>query len=336
MGNKHYWPARPRPDRDELLSSWLQKLSSENGQKLQAFCDCEFGSQRQLWNRDIDRLAPVWLLNALSRKTGLARSIVANTTFRPYTGILFRNRRVRGQLRWILPLQIYHRKRRGYGLQYCAQCLAEDREPYFRRRWRVAYCTFCPGHATLLNDRCFRCGSPVAFHRRELGKPLLLSAGPMSICHQCGFDLRDSPGREVPICSPDIHQRTVALLKSLELNHCSDPAFGFPFHWILHQMCKLIVSERKTRMKKFICDQIKCEEVYFTPGRIAFELRPLLERHHATALAMWVMLDLRRRLASAWKAKAVRYNHFVRDLDRPPKELMSVVRKFNRNWSCTH
>jgi hypothetical protein len=216
-----------------------------------------------------------------------------------------------------------------YGLQYCAQCLAEDREPYFRRRWRVAYCTFCPDHATLLHDRCFRCGSPVAFHRRELGKPLLLAAGPMSICHQCGFDLRDSPGREVPKCSPDTHQRTVALLKSLELNHRTEPAFGFSFHLILHQMCKIIVSEEKTRVKKFICDQLKYEEVHFTRGRIAFELRPLPERHHATELAMWVMLDLRRRLASAWEAKAVRYNHFVRDLDQPPKELMSIVREFN-------
>jgi hypothetical protein len=216
-----------------------------------------------------------------------------------------------------------------YGLQYCAQCLAEDREPYFRRRWRVAYCTFCPDHATLLHDRCFRCGSPVAFHRRELGKPLLLAAGPMSICHQCGFDLRDSPGREVPKCSPDTHQRTVALLKSLELNHRTEPAFGFSFHLILHQMCKIIVSEEKTRVKKFICDQLKYEEVHFTRGRIAFELRPLPERHHATELAMWVMRDLRRRLASAWEAKAVRYNHFVRDLDQPPKELMSIVREFN-------
>jgi hypothetical protein len=53
-------------------------------------------------------------------------------------------------------------------------------------------------------------------------------------------------------------------------------------------------------------------------------------------LAMWVMLDLRQRLASAWKAKAVRYNHFVRDLDQPPKELMSIVQEFNRNWRCTH
>jgi hypothetical protein len=216
-----------------------------------------------------------------------------------------------------------------YGLQYCAQCLAEDREPYFRRRWRVAYCTFCPDHATLLHDRCFRCGSPVAFHRRELGKPLLLAAGPMSICHQCGFDLRDSPGREVPKCSPDTHQRTVALLKSLELNHRTEPAFGFSFHLILHQMCKIIVSEEKTRVKKFICDQLKYEEVHFTRGRIAFELRPLPERHHATELAMWVMRDLRRRLASAWEAKAVRYNHFVRDLDQLPKELMSIVREFN-------
>lgn len=128
----------------------------------------------------------------------------------------------------------------------------------------------------------------------------------------------------------------VALLKSLELNHRIDPEFGFSLHLILHQICKLIVSEKKTQINKFICDQLKCEEVHFRPGRIAFELRPLSERHHATALATSLMLDLRRRLASAWKAEVVRYNHLVRDLDQPPKELMSIVREFNRNWTCTH
>jgi hypothetical protein len=55
------WPVHPRPRKDELLLSWLQELARGNGQKLQAFCDCVFGTDHQIWNRDVDRLAPRWL-----------------------------------------------------------------------------------------------------------------------------------------------------------------------------------------------------------------------------------------------------------------------------------
>jgi hypothetical protein len=177
------WPVHPQPRKDELLSSWLQELARGNGQKLQAFSDCVFGTDHQIWNRDVDRLAPRWLRANLVRHTGAPRLSVAATTLDGYRGKLYRTRNISGQLRWILPLQMFRRKYLGFGLQYCSQCLLEDDEPYFRRRWRVAYCTFCPKHSILLRDRCWRCGVPVAFHRRELGRPMLLLAGPMSICH---------------------------------------------------------------------------------------------------------------------------------------------------------
>jgi len=142
------------------------------------------------------------------------------------------------------PLQMYHRKFLGFGLQYCSQCLLEDDEPYFRRRWRVAYCTFCPEHNALLRDRCWQCGACVAFHRRELGRPTLLLVGPMSICHSCGHDLRAASPPPIPLYNQESHLETIELLKSLESNHRADPRFGLSFHAILHQQCRLIVSER--------------------------------------------------------------------------------------------
>jgi hypothetical protein len=67
------WPVHPQPRKDELLSSWLQELARGNGQKLQAFSDCVFGTDHQIWNRDVDRLAPRWLRANLVRHTGVPR-----------------------------------------------------------------------------------------------------------------------------------------------------------------------------------------------------------------------------------------------------------------------
>lgn len=327
------WPLRPRPRNDELLSSWLQNLAQSHGQKLQAFCDCVFGKQRQIWNRDIDRLAPPWLLDELALRTGVSREATMATTFDGYRGRLYRKQRISGQLRWILPLQMYHRKHLGFGMQYCSQCLTSDKEPYFRRRWRVAYYTFCPDHLCLLRDRCWRCSGTVAFHRRELGKPTVLTAGPMSICHSCGDDLRLAPQLTIPIYDHGAHQETVALLKSLEPTHGTDSRFDLSFHGILHQQCRLIVSERTApRFKHFIRQHIRCPEVEFVKGRFPFERRELYERHHVMSMAMWIMSDFEKWLTLAWKEKAVRYNALLKDMDARPECFENFARHFNRNF----
>ena len=49
-------------------------------------------------------------------------------------------------------------------LQYCPRCLQEDADPYFRRRWRLAFVTICPAHRQQLLDRCAVCSAVVNFH----------------------------------------------------------------------------------------------------------------------------------------------------------------------------
>jgi hypothetical protein len=326
------WPVRSRPREDELLSSWLQELARGHGQKLQAFCDCVFGKNKQIWNRDIDRLSPPWLVDELARRTAVAPTRIWATTLTGYKGKLYRKQRISGQLPWILPLQMYHRKHLGFGMQYCAQCLVSDEELYFRRRWRVAYYTFCPDHNCLLRDRCWRCSAPVAFHRRELGKPRPLSAGPMSICHSCGYDLRLAEPLPIPIYDHHSHLEMSSLLRSLRLNHDDSRGFGLDFHIILRQQCRLIVSERSApRLKEFIRHQINCPDMDFVFGRFPFEKRSLTERHHVISMAMWIMSEYRGRLTLAWQARAVRYNLLIKDLNRPPRPFARFAKRLNRN-----
>jgi hypothetical protein len=133
------WPVRPKPLPDELLSSWLVRLAKKNGVKLQRFCDCAFGNDRQIWNRDIDRLAPGWLLRELSMRTNVSLEKIELLTLSSYKGKIFKRLLVCGQQRWILPLGMYHRKRLRFGLQFCPCCLAEELVcPMFCASWIVS------------------------------------------------------------------------------------------------------------------------------------------------------------------------------------------------------
>ena len=199
------WPAHVHPLRDELLSSWLVRLAHANGCKVQTFCHLAL-PQQEIWNRDIDRSAPLWLLKAMSRHTGTAPRIVHQTTLRKFEGWLFKQYRASGTINWIIALKQYHRQHLGHSLQFCPRCLADDPEPYFRVSWRLGSYTFCPDHKIMMHDRCPSCSSPIAFHRQELGKPEQYQQIGMHVCFNCGFNLCHS--LQVPV--PAINRYYVA------------------------------------------------------------------------------------------------------------------------------
>ncbi|CAG4884761.1 conserved protein of unknown function [Georgfuchsia toluolica] len=100
------WPVHLKPLPDELLSSWLVRLAHAHGLKAQSFCRLLFGSQRQLWNRDIDRLAPSWLIDTLCENTATPLDVGRNCTLRAYEGVLYRDYRESFITQWILPLRM--------------------------------------------------------------------------------------------------------------------------------------------------------------------------------------------------------------------------------------
>lgn len=327
-------PVRPKPYEDELLSSWLVRLAKSNGAKLQRFCDCMFGNDRQIWNRDIDRTPPGWLLREMSVSASISLPTIEALTLESYRGRLFRYPLSYGQQRWILPLGMYHRKRLGFGLQYCPRCLADEPEPYFRRRWRVALYTVCAKHECLLLDRCPNCNGPVAFHRRELGRPGVLAPGLLCRCSECGFDLRRAKSREVPV----VNEQSLACLRKISaemespcLLNGSVCHLHIEFSDVLHQLCKLLVSDKPAlRLYHFVLDRIPFPSRDLSRGRFAFESRSIEERHFVLQLALWIMVDLETRLRLAWECGAIRYNHFLKDMKSPPKDFAALVAPLNR------
>jgi hypothetical protein len=216
------WPIRYKPLPDELLSCWLVRLAHGHGLKVQTFCNLIFGNRYQVWNRDIDRLAPTWLVDELCRRTGTSAEMAWNTTLRTYEGLLYSKFRMSGALHWILTLKMYHRKREGFGLQFCPTCLADDAIPYFRKSWRVAFNTVCTRHGTMLLDRCPTCDVAAVPHRLDMAKPDAMEIAPLSYCHSCGFDLRNAPTLEPISYGVQASALLIEAIRALDAEHRQD------------------------------------------------------------------------------------------------------------------
>jgi len=161
------WPISRNPEQDELLSSWMVRLAHANGLGCEPFVTIVFGRQHPIWVRDIDRSADDATLAKLSRISGVREERLRECTLREVEWLVCPTGTVRGANVGLLPLGIYHRARRRNGLMFCPLCLAGDRDPYFRRSWRVTYLASCTQHDVVLRDRCV-CGAPVAPHRVDV------------------------------------------------------------------------------------------------------------------------------------------------------------------------
>lgn len=182
------WPAHPKPEPDELLSSWLIRLAAANGQKLHTFCAISFPGVH-LWNRDLDKGCTASFLQVMAERSGETEEHVRKTALRSFEGVLYERHNSNGNSQWILPVGVYRRTRRAYGLQYCPACLQDDREPYFRKQWRLACMTVCTKHKLCLQDHCTSCFSPVIPHRLEMGTRPRYTLETLNTCWHCRKDL---------------------------------------------------------------------------------------------------------------------------------------------------
>lgn len=167
------WSYHPKPREDEILSSWLVRTARGNSNKIQTFCNMEWPGL-QIWNRDIDTLAPQDVVNTMAEKNFVSLQRAHETTFEPFVGLLFDKVNKSGFTYWINQAGIYHRVRRRPGQQWCPLCLAEDEKPYYRRRWRLSIASTCLKHGRILASKCQNCAEPMAFHR-----------SPDHNCHKC-------------------------------------------------------------------------------------------------------------------------------------------------------
>lgn len=308
------------------------RLAHGHGLKVQTFCNLIFGNRHQVWNRDIDRLAPEWLISELSRRTGTSLEIAHGTTLRAYEGWLYPRFKASGSLQWIQTLKMYHRKFEGFGLQYCPMCLREGSEAYYRKSWRVAFNTACVRHQCLLRDRCPNCGAGVAFHRGDMGLTGTVVARSLMGCHRCGFDLSEAGIEEITSYDQQASEWLEGLCEQIGHTRSSPLVLELDSFGVMRQLAMLLTSQYATvRFHAHVCEQLGVREMQMSKGRIAIETRPLQERHHLTQLLAWLMVDLQPRLRMAWRARALRYNHLSKDFEGAPAWYLQIVEEFS-DW----
>jgi len=106
--------------------------------------------------------------------------------------------------------------------------------------------------------------------------------------------------------------------------------FDLAFFTVLHQLCKIIVSNRnKGRLREYICFCIGMPSQRIEYSRHPFSWRRLTTRYYVISLALWIMMEPSKRLEGAWKAGAVRSNTLLKDFAAPPKWYAGLAQRFN-------
>jgi len=323
------WPIHFKPLPDELLSSWLVRLAHSHGLKVQTFCNLIFGNRLQVWNRDIDRLAPAWLVAELSDRTGATIEQVMDTTLQSYQGIVYHRHRASGTLAWIQSLKLHHRKFEGFGLQFCPECLATDKEPYFRKSWRVAFNTSCAVHNCMLHDRCPVCSQGAAFHRNDMRGAEYPTTVLLSECHHCGFDLSKSQSMQSNYVNKDIGIFLSNLIQKL-----LDEALGqaeIDNLLVMRHFAKLMFTMNPTaKLYSHLCNAMGIDGIALN-NKNGIEEVNVETRHHVLQVIAYLMLALEPRLRGAIAAKGIRYNRLKKDFDGMPGWYAGVIKGFS-DW----
>lgn len=328
------WPAHIKPKPDELLSSWLVRLSMSHSMKLHTFCSLAWSREKQIWNRDIDKCADHDVLSVIAAKTGTSNTRTLETTLAAYQGRLFEKHNPRGNTVWIMPVGIYHRTRRLYGLQFCPQCLSGDKKPYYRRSWRVAFITLCEQHRAVLHDRCPKCLHPVNFHRNEMGIRDKWAADSITLCHSCQHDLRTAPIVRVDAASHVLaFQRR--LTKALECGSISIPNHGVVhshlYFVVLHQLMRIFAPGRpRTTLREIASRNYSIDLAQASPTDEAsvgrdIERLPVQERMSLVQVTAHLLNDWPHEFIGFCRGQRIWSATLLRDLEHPPFWYWKVV-----------
>lgn len=178
-----------KPFKDELLTSWLTRMSIEHNRTLPQFISLFIRHEGSSITRtDLDFQYNDKLFKTLSQKSNLSFNQIYQMSLRSEEGHLFTcNDCIYSprQIRKLIDKRTHH------GLMYCPKCLSEDEIPFFRKKWRYTFYNACPKHKVFLTDRCWACYERINFSKIKHMKNL-------AICNKCENDLTQTFTSKIP------------------------------------------------------------------------------------------------------------------------------------------
>ncbi len=176
------WVGKPIPLKGESLSSWMIRTSLANLEKLSSLIGDLGYYPVQI---DLDLNWKKDLIQFLSENTGIQKNILRKLSLYSLTRkINSFNRKNEKILRTYNDLWFTGwRKRTNNGLRFCPLCLKEDKIPFFRKKWRLSFITFCSDHNCFLENRCPKCNTSISPYELNWDSSLVK-------CYKCGYDLR--------------------------------------------------------------------------------------------------------------------------------------------------
>ncbi len=191
---KPQWDIHIPLEHDELLSSWLARAALAQG------CDPLVLTEKiwdkwRVWTTDVDRIFESVTLMPLSTASGVELVKFKQASLFPLAlTITGATPQKNNTWPWILALGVRNTKHRS-GLQFCPACLVENKNPYYKKQWRLAWHTTCDQHQCLLLDRCHACKSPIEPHR------LFAEDKQINLCATCKVDLSTAKVQNVSVSS---------------------------------------------------------------------------------------------------------------------------------------
>ena len=155
----------PHPQEDELLSSWLVRVSLAHDTKPWSFMNMHFPEYKNIiFSRDVDVWAPEDFLRKLALKSGYTYEQIFELTLQSYIGTLFPTFNPSCCNKYFSYIKVRGRSNRLYGQKFCPICLKDDIS-YFRKTWRLKTVNVCVKHKIKLLDRCSYCGKPISLYK---------------------------------------------------------------------------------------------------------------------------------------------------------------------------
>jgi hypothetical protein len=264
------------------------------------------------------------MLTKLATITDSTYENVFKTTLKSFEGLLYESHNPNGNSKWIMPVGVYHRMRKSFGLQFCPSCFIKDGNiPYFRKFWRLSLFTACPSCKIYLYDRCPFCSNVIAFHRHEQGAKNYNISIPICYCAFCKRDLRSAAQIKCRMEIVEIHKE---FKKWINKGYTDKHLYSHMFFDVLYQVIKLLVSKSQKlhNLQQYVHRKVGVEWTEKTI-RANFDVQNVMVRNQLIQLSHWLLQEWPERFINTCISTDTTSSIALRDFEDAPFWYHTVV-----------